>query len=99
MPTLRGHSATLAQIGVLSSATTIGGVGRSRLFRLRMRPGRALIGFGSDEAREGSAAAGDEIVVSEEIAASLIRHRAAEIIEVIDEANHQRKADTPTELG
>jgi hypothetical protein len=31
-----------------------------------------------------SAGAGDEVVVSEEAAAFLIRHRAAEIIEVIE---------------
>ena len=72
---------------------------RSRLFKLRLRPGRALIGFGSDEARQRSATAGEEIVVTEEIAASLIRHRAAEIVEVIDNSTEDSTADGTTESG
>lgn len=49
----------------------------------------------SDPEREPatSAGAGDEVVVSEEAAAFLIRQRAAEIVEVID-AN---ESDHPTE--
>jgi hypothetical protein len=48
-----------------------------------MRPGRALVTFTSDPESEEplSAAAGEEIVVSEEAAANLIRERAVEIVE------------------
>jgi len=72
---------------------------RFRLFKVRMRSGRALIGFGSDEARQRSATAGEEIVVTEEIAASLIRHRAGEIVEVIDNSTEDSTADQTTESG
>jgi hypothetical protein len=40
---------------------------------------------GEGESR-GSAAAGDELVVSEEVAAFLVRQRAAQIVEVIEPA-------------
>jgi hypothetical protein len=61
-------------------------VGVPRLFRLRMRPGRALVTFTADPEREEpiSAAAGVEITVSEEAAANLIRERAVEIVEIIE---------------
>lgn len=69
---------------------------RARLFRLRMRPGRALIGFGSAEARQQSAAAGDEVVVTEEVAASLVRNRAAEILEAVDRPSDGDVTDSTT---
>jgi hypothetical protein len=50
-----------------------------------MRPGRAVVGFSSNQAESApSASAGNEIVIPEESAAFLIRQRAAEIIEVIE---------------
>jgi hypothetical protein len=57
-----------------------------RLFRLRMRPGRAMLTASSDPERESPTAAGggEEVVVSEETAAFLVRQRAAEIVEVIE---------------
>jgi hypothetical protein len=56
------------------------------MFRLRMRAGSAMLTATSDPEREPatSAGAGDEIVVSEEAAAFLVRRRAAEIVEVIE---------------
>jgi hypothetical protein len=57
----------------------------ARIFRLRMRPGSAMLTATSGEGEAGaSAAAGDELVVSEEVAAFLVRQRAAQIIEVIE---------------
>jgi hypothetical protein len=57
-----------------------------RLFRLRIRPGRAVLGFGSGKnAAAGLESSGDEeIVVPEEVAAFLVKHRTAEVIEVIE---------------
>jgi hypothetical protein len=57
-----------------------------RIFRLRMRPGRAVLSVSSDPEREPatSAGAGEEVVVSEETAAFLIRQRAADIVEIIE---------------
>ena len=51
-----------------------------------MRPGRALLTATSDPERKPptSAGAGDEVVVSEETAAFLVRQRAVEIVEVIE---------------
>jgi hypothetical protein len=60
--------------------------GSQRMFRLRMRPGRSMLTASSDPELEAatSAAAGDEVVVSEETAAFLVRQRAADIVEVIE---------------
>lgn len=62
-------------------------MGRShRMFRLRMRPGRSMLGASSAPALEAatSAAAGEDVVVSEEAAAFLVRQRAAVIVEIIE---------------
>jgi hypothetical protein len=62
------------------------------MFRLRMRPGNAMLTATSDVERQPatSAGAGDEVVVSEKAAAFLIRQRAADIVEIIglDESEH-----------
>lgn len=67
-----------------------------RMFRLRMRPGSAMLTAISGPEREPgtSAVARDEIVVSEEVAAFLIRQRAAHIVEVIEstESDHPAQA-------
>jgi hypothetical protein len=57
-----------------------------RTFRLRMRPGNALLGASSDPELEAttSAAAGEDVLVSEETAAFLVRQRAADIVEVVE---------------
>ena len=54
-----------------------------RTFRLKIRPGRAVLTATSDSEREpaASAAAGDEVVVSEKAAAFLIRQHAVDIVE------------------
>lgn len=59
-----------------------------RMFRLRMRHGRAMLTGSSDPEREPgiSAGAGDEVVVTEETAAFLVRQRAADIVEIIEPA-------------
>ncbi len=56
------------------------------MFRLRMRPGRAMLTMSPnpDQEPSTSAGAGDEVLVSEETAAFLMRQRAAEIIEIIE---------------
>ena len=58
-----------------------------RIFRLRMRPGRALISFSDDPNVQVPPSPGDgeEILASEAIAGSLVKQRAAEIVEVIEE--------------
>lgn len=51
-----------------------------------MRKGIAMVSFASDGTQGGGTAdAGDEIVVPEKTAAFLVRQRAAEIIEVIED--------------
>lgn len=57
-----------------------------RMFRLRMRPGRAMLTATTDPDRQPatSAGAGEEVVVSEEAAAFLVRLRAADIIEIFE---------------
>jgi hypothetical protein len=54
-----------------------------------MRRGRAMLTASSDPEREPStsAGAGDEVLVSEETAAFLVRQRAADIIEIIEAAD------------
>jgi hypothetical protein len=56
------------------------------MFRLKMRPGRSMLGASSDPEFEPatSAAAGEEVVASEEAAAFLVQQRAADLIEVIE---------------
>jgi len=65
-----------------------------RTFRLKMRPGRAMFTATSDPEREpaASAAAGDEVVVSEQAAAFLIRQSAADIVEIVEPAENDLPA-------
>jgi hypothetical protein len=56
----------------------------ARQFRLKIRPGRSFFTYtSSPDQTPVSASAGDEVVVSEDVAAELIRDRAAYVIEVI----------------
>ena len=50
-----------------------------------MRPGRALLGATHDGTDAPQAGADEEVVVSEHTAAFLVRNRAAEVIEVIEQ--------------
>jgi hypothetical protein len=59
----------------------------ARLFRIRMRPGRAMLTANNDGTDMPSAGSGEEVVVAEEVASFLVRQRAAEIIEVIEPEN------------
>jgi hypothetical protein len=65
-----------------------------RRFRLRMRPGRAMVTFTTDPEREPASTAGaaEEVIVSEETAAFLIRQRAADIVEIIEPAESDQPA-------
>lgn len=56
-----------------------------RLFRIRMRPGRAMLGMTNDGTDAPRAGAGEELVVSEHTAAFLVRNRAAEVIEIVEQ--------------
>ena len=67
----------------------------ARRFKIRMRPGRAMMTATSDGAEAPSASPGDEVVVAEEVAAFLVRQRAADVIEVINPAD----ADDEVELA
>jgi hypothetical protein len=69
------------------------------MFRLRMRPGRSVLTASADPVLEPgtSAGAGDEVVVSEEVAAFLVRQRAADIVEVIDVTPDPRADAQPPE--
>jgi hypothetical protein len=55
-----------------------------RLFKIRMRPGRGLLGMTNDSTEAAQADSGEEVVVSERTAAFLARNRAAEVIEVVE---------------
>lgn len=80
-----------------------------RLFRLRMRPGRALMTATTDGTEVPSASSGVEVVVEEKVAAFLVRQRAAEIIgveqdpqagkEAGTEAGHEAGTEAGTEAG
>ena len=65
----------------------------ARLFRLRMRPGRAMLTATNDGTEAPSASSGDEVIVSEEVAAFLVRQRAAEVIEVIEPGDPDPEAE------
>jgi hypothetical protein len=60
----------------------------ARRFRLKIREGRSFGTFVSspDESPQ-SAAAGEEVVVSEQVAAFLLRKRAADLVEVVESAD------------
>jgi hypothetical protein len=49
-----------------------------------MRPGRSFIAATNDGSDAPSAGAGEEKVVREDVAAFLVRERAAQVIEVIE---------------
>lgn len=65
-----------------------------RMFRLRMRPGRGMVTMTADTEREPatSAGAGEEVVVSEETAAFLVRGRAADIVEIFQPDERDQSA-------
>lgn len=64
----------------------------TRLFKLRLRPGRSLHSYGgSPNIHHGP---GEEVTVPEDIAASMLRNKAAEVIEIVDEP-----ADAPKRLS
>jgi hypothetical protein len=55
------------------------------MFRLRVRPGRAVLTFTSNPGETPvSASAGEEIFVPEEVAAPLIRGRTVDVVEIIE---------------
>jgi hypothetical protein len=55
-----------------------------RLFKIKMRPGRALLGMTNDGTEPPRAGSAEEVVVDEHTAAFLVRNRAAEVIEVVE---------------
>lgn len=55
-----------------------------RLWKIRMRPGRALLGMRNDGSEATQADSGEEVIVSEHAAAFLARNRAAEVMEVVE---------------
>jgi hypothetical protein len=56
----------------------------SRMFRVRMRRGRALVGATSDGTEPSRAGSGEEVVVPESTAAFLMRKRAAELAVLLE---------------
>ena len=72
-----------------------------RLFRLKLRRGRAMLTATSDPARETptSAGAGEEVVVSEQTAVFLVGQRAAEIVEIIETGEGHEQATQGTASG
>ena len=66
-----------------------------RTFRLRLRPGRAVLSARSDGLPDEAAEAGEEIVLPEAEAAFLVRKRVVDIIEVIDAPSDEPKPDRP----
>jgi hypothetical protein len=64
------------------------------MLRLRMRPGRAMLTATAGPEREPatSAGAGEEVVVSEETAAFLVRKRAADIVEIFEPDERDQSA-------
>lgn len=63
----------------------------SRLFKIKMRRGSALIGMTSDSTEPPQAGSEEEAVVDEHTAAFLVRKRAAEVIEVIESSEDSRE--------
>ena len=55
-----------------------------RMFKIRLRAGRALLGVTNDGTEAPQADSGEEVVVSEHTAVFLARNRAAEVIEVVE---------------
>jgi hypothetical protein len=79
-----------ASSGIARYGSTMPG---ARLFRLRMRPGRAMLTATNDGTEAPSASSGDEVIVAEEVAAFLVRQRAAEVIEVIEPGDPDPEAE------
>jgi hypothetical protein len=68
-----------------------------RRFRLRLRPGRAVVSFNPDARQPNNQSdSGVEIVVSEPEAAFLVRQRAVDIIEVFDAPTDEPRRGQPT---
>lgn len=69
-----------------------------RRFRLRLRPGRAVIRSSRDvgEPEAMPDAGSDEIIVTEKEAAFLIRQKAVDIIEVLDAPPGHTKPGQPS---
>ena len=58
-----------------------------------MRPGSAMLTATNDGTEAPSASSGEEVVVAEEVAAFLVRQRAAEVIEVIEPGDGDSEAE------
>lgn len=65
----------------------------ARRFKVRMRPGRAVLTATNDGTEAPSASSGEEVVVAEKVAAFLVRQRAADVIEVIEPADPDGEAE------
>jgi hypothetical protein len=68
--------------------------GLPRRFRFRVREGSVISTYGEEPQSVGSYSAGQELVVSEEEAAGLLRNkgrRSVDLVEVIDDAPASRK--------
>ena len=68
--------------------------GLPRRFRFRVREGSVISAYGEEFQSVGSYSAGQELVVSEEEAAGLLRNkgrRSVDLVEVIDDAPASRK--------
>ena len=64
-----------------------------RLFKIRLRPGRAMFTATNDGTEAPAASSGEEVIVAEEVAAFLVRQRAAEVIEVIKQGSGDSEAE------
>jgi hypothetical protein len=62
------------------------------MFKIRIRPGRALLGMTNDGTDAPQAGSGEEVVVSEHTAAFLARNGAAEVIEVVEPSEDTSEA-------
>jgi hypothetical protein len=58
-----------------------------------MRPGRAFLGATNDGTEPPQAAAGEDAVVTETVAAFLVRQRAAVIVEIIEPSEDVPEAE------
>ena len=68
--------------------------GLPRRFQFRVREGSVISTYGEEPQSVGSYSAGQELVVSEEEAAGLLRNkgrRSVDLVEVIDDAPASRK--------
>jgi len=58
-----------------------------------MRPGRAMLTATDDGTEAPSASSGDEVIVAEEVAAFLVRQRAAIVIDLIEPGDPNPEAE------